>query len=59
MPLRAELSGLITVHPSYLLRLPDEATKRRGYEEFLADLARIRELARADPDTGELDFAAQ
>ena len=52
-------NGYITVHPSYLLRLPDEATKRRGYEEFLADLERIRDLARADPDTGELDFAAQ
>ena len=52
-------NGYITVHPSYLLRLPDEATKRRGYEEFLADLERIRDLVRADPDTGELDFAAQ
>jgi uracil-DNA glycosylase len=52
-------NGYITVHPSYLLRLPDEATKRRGYEEFLADLERIRDLARADPDTGELNFAAQ
>jgi DNA polymerase len=52
-------NGYITVHPSYLLRLPDEATKRRGYEEFLADLERIRDLARADPDTGALNFAAQ
>jgi DNA polymerase len=51
--------GYVTVHPSYLLRLPDEASKQRGYEEFLADLARIRDLARADPHTGELAFAAE
>jgi DNA polymerase len=51
--------GFITVHPSYLLRLPDEETKRRGYEDFLRDLARIRDLARADPETGELPFAAE
>ena len=51
-------TGYITVHPSYLLRLPDEETKRRGYEEFLGDLARVRDLAEADPRTGELPFAA-
>jgi uracil-DNA glycosylase len=28
----------ITVHPSYLLRLPAEATKAREYERFVADL---------------------
>jgi DNA polymerase len=51
--------GYITVHPSYLLRLPDEDTKRSAYEEFLADLARVRDLARADPETGELPLAAE
>jgi DNA polymerase len=59
---RAELGpyrGYITVHPSYLLRLPDEETKRRAYEEFRADLARIRDLAAADPETGELPVAAE
>ena len=30
--------GVVTVHPSYLLRLPDEAAKRREYAAFLADL---------------------
>jgi DNA polymerase len=30
--------ALITVHPSYLLRLPDEAAKEREYKAFLADL---------------------
>jgi probable DNA metabolism protein len=29
---------LITVHPSYLLRLPDEASKQREYAAFVADL---------------------
>jgi DNA polymerase len=59
----ADRQGYITVHPSYLLRLPDEETKRRAYEEFLTDLARIRDLAddlaSADPDTGELRLAAE
>src|SRR3954452_14967372 len=56
-------AGYITVHPSYLLRLPDEEIRRRAYEEFLTDLARIRDLALrpelADPATGELPFAAE
>lgn len=51
--------GYITVHPSYLLRLPDEATKREAYEAFLNDLRRIHDLAQADPDTGELPLAAE
>lgn len=37
--------GYITVHPSYLLRLPDEAAKQQGYKDFIADLRRIRDLA--------------
>jgi DNA polymerase len=53
------LHGYVTVHPSYLLRLPDEETKRRAYEEFLADLVKIRDLAGADPETGELPLAAE
>jgi DNA polymerase len=52
-------AGYVTVHPSYLLRLPDEETKRRAYEEFLGDLARVRDLAQADPHTGELPLAAE
>lgn len=51
--------GYVTVHPSYLLRLPDEATKREAYEAFLNDLRRIHDLAQADPETGELPFAAE
>ena len=37
--------GYITVHPSYLLRLPDEAAKHREYAGFVADLVRIRQMA--------------
>jgi uracil-DNA glycosylase len=30
--------ALVTVHPSYLLRLPDEDAKKREYARFVADL---------------------
>jgi DNA polymerase len=30
--------ALVTVHPSYLLRLPDQDAKAREYERFVADL---------------------
>ena len=39
--------GYITVHPSYLLRLPDEAAKQEAYAAFRGDLTRIREIAEA------------
>lgn len=32
---------LATVHPSFLLRLPDEEAKRREYARFVADLKRV------------------
>jgi uracil-DNA glycosylase len=35
--------GFITVHPSYLLRLPDEA-KAEAYEAFVDDIRRVRAL---------------
>ena len=35
---------LITVHPSYLLRLPDEDAKRREYAAFVADLRMAQAL---------------
>jgi DNA polymerase len=37
--------GYVTVHPSYLLRLPDEAAKRIAFKDFGNDLRKIRELA--------------
>ncbi len=38
-------TGFITVHPSYLLRIPDRAARESGYRDFVADLVRIRRLA--------------
>lgn len=40
--------GLITVHPSYLLRIPDEAGKAAEYRKFVADLKKAAALAGAD-----------
>ena len=40
-----DFHGYITVHPSYLLRIPDAAAKREAYANFCADLKRIRKLA--------------
>jgi len=40
-----DFPGYVTVHPSYLLRIPDETAKRQAYDQFRADLARIRNLA--------------
>src|SRR6201995_3955516 len=43
--------ALVTVHPSYLLRLPDQDAKAREYERFVEDLkiaaAFLRKSARA------------
>ena len=30
--------AMVTVHPSYLLRLPDEDARAREYERFVDDL---------------------
>jgi DNA polymerase len=38
-------TGFITVHPSYLLRLPDEDAKAREYARFVEDLRKVGELA--------------
>jgi DNA polymerase len=37
--------GFVTVHPSYLLRLPDEAARAEAYAAFVEDLRRAREIA--------------
>jgi DNA polymerase len=37
-------AGFITVHPSYLLRVPDKAAKEQAYREFVKDLRSIRRL---------------
>jgi probable DNA metabolism protein len=38
----------VTVHPSFLLRVPDAAAKAREYEAFVRDLKSIRALMAAD-----------
>lgn len=37
--------GLATVHPSYLLRIPDAASKAREHKRFVADLKLAAKLA--------------
>ena len=38
-------TGFVTVHPSYLLRLPDEEAKAREYAAFVEDLKAVVALA--------------
>jgi uracil-DNA glycosylase len=37
---------LVTVHPSYLLRLPDAEAKAKEYRRFVADLKMAADLLR-------------
>ena len=39
--------AFVTVHPSYLLRLPDEDSRRREYANFVTDLKAAKTLALA------------
>ena len=39
-------TAFVTVHPSFLLRMPDEEAKAREYRAFVADLRKVAELAR-------------
>jgi DNA polymerase len=43
-------AGFITVHPSYLLRMPDKNAKEQGYRDFVRDLRSVRKLA-TEPKT--------
>jgi uracil-DNA glycosylase len=36
--------GFISVHPAFLLRLPDARAKAEEYEKFVADLRRVRTM---------------
>ena len=47
--MREGIEGFITVHPSFLLRLPDEASKAREYARFVDDLKLV---ARHLPEIG-------
>lgn len=40
-----QVQGVVTYHPSYLLRVPDEATKVRAWSAFVADLEMAWALA--------------
>jgi probable DNA metabolism protein len=44
-PLDEASQLLITVHPSYLLRLPDPAARAAEYGRFVQDLQRVREAS--------------
>jgi DNA polymerase len=44
---RDGVAGFITVHPSFLLRLPDAAARAREHARFTDDLRRIAELVPA------------
>jgi DNA polymerase len=44
MPTAGGGRGFVTFHPSYLLRLPDEAAKATAYSTFVADLRTAGEL---------------
>jgi uracil-DNA glycosylase len=44
--LRNGMPCLVTVHPSFLLRLPDGAARQREFDRLVADLAQIKTLVR-------------
>ena len=44
------IQALVTVHPSYLLRLPDAQAKAREYERFVSDLKIAATLLRKSAD---------
>ena len=37
--------GYITIHPAYLLRLPDREERHRAFQEFVSDLKRAHSLS--------------
>jgi uracil-DNA glycosylase len=44
LDLKEGIKALVTVHPSYLLRLPDAQSKAREYDRFVADLKIVATL---------------
>jgi DNA polymerase len=53
LPLDARTRGLVTYHPSYLLRLPDEAAKKAAFKLFVEDLRLAWTLTGPSPLAGE------
>jgi DNA polymerase len=39
-------TAFVTVHPSFLLRVPDEHARHREYQAFVRDLRKVAELAK-------------
>jgi DNA polymerase len=50
--------GFITVHPAYLLRLPDEAAKRKAWEAFVEDLRQAGHLSAATGHVAQAGLAS-
>jgi uracil-DNA glycosylase len=46
-PLPDGAAALVTIHPSFLLRIKNAAEKKREYRRFVADLRRARRLLAA------------
>ena len=45
---------VLTVHPGFLLRIPDEARREQEYRRFVADLALARDYSRIPTEPGVL-----
>jgi DNA polymerase len=45
MPLSPDRALFVTVHPSYLLRIPDEGLKREEMARFVEDIRQVRGIA--------------
>ena len=45
--LEDQAQGFVTWHPSFLLRLPDPAARKKAYAEFVEDLALVHERVKA------------
>lgn len=53
LALRDGAAGLVTVHPSSILRMPDEAARHQAFAGLVEDLARAAALAGGAPGSGE------
>jgi uracil-DNA glycosylase len=49
----------VTVHPSSVLRVPDEADKQASYAQFVQDLRAVGALAAQNERAGAPQAAAQ
>jgi DNA polymerase len=43
-------AGYITIHPSYLLRMPDSEARAEAYARFVKDLRKVRQIAKRVED---------